>query len=188
MSGAGLVLLGLAACNPAPAPEGGGSGDSANVAAAAPARAAAPAPAVVLEGAGLRIAGATPPRTLAFGIPAAEAIAALTEAFGRPPSERGENEECGGGAMAFAAWDGKVTIWLLDGRFAGWDDKGGLRTLEGVAVGSSRSDVESLPGFEAEESTLGTEFRAGGLSGILASAAADARVTHLWGGETCVFR
>ena len=179
-------LLGLAACDSTPARNESRSDEAANVAAAAPAP--APAPAIVLEGAGLRIPSATPPRTLAFGTPSAETVEALTKALGRSPTERGTNEECGGGSMEFAAWEGEVTIWLLDGRFAGWDNKGGLKTLEGIGIGSSRAELATLPGFEAEESTLGTEFRAGGLSGILDSKAADAKVSHLWGGATCVFR
>jgi hypothetical protein len=192
--GAGLVLLGLAACGSEPARNESAANQAADSASNEAANAAlatpppAPAAAIVLEGAGLRIASATPPRTLAFGIPAAEAVEALTRALGRAPTERGANEECGGGSMEFAAWEGEVTLWLLDGRFAGWDNKGKLKTLEGVGIGSSRAEVAALPGFEVEESTLGTEFRAGGLSGILGSKAADAKVTHLWGGATCVFR
>jgi len=194
--GAGLALLGLSACGPAPAGNDAPANVAANSAAPAagpaaspaPAPAAAPAAAVVLEGAGLRIPGASPPRTLVFDLPEAETIEALTKALGRPPSERGENEECGGGGMNFAAWEGEITVWFLDGRFAGWDNKGDLRTIEGIGIGSARADLATLPGFEVEESTLGTEFRSGGLSGILDSKAPNAQVTHLWGGATCVFR
>ena len=189
--GAGLLLLGLAACDSGPA----GNESMVNSTLAADQSASAPTPAVavaaapvVLEGAGLRIPGASPPRTLAFDLSEAETIEALTKALGSPPSERGENEECGGGSMKFAEWKGRLTAWFLDGRFAGWDNKGGLKTLEGIGIGSSRADVAKLPGFEAEESTLGTEFRAGGLSGVLASEAPNAKVTHIWGGATCVFR
>lgn len=190
--GSGLLLLGLAACDSAPAVNESSANSAlpANGSASAPAAAQAPAPAapVVLEGAGLRIPGASPPRTLAFDMPETETIDALTKALGRPPTERGENEECGGGGMKFAQWKGELTAWFLDGRFAGWDNKGGLKTLEGIGVGSSRAEVATLPGFEVEESTLGTEFRAGGLSGVLDSKAPNAKVTHIWGGATCVFR
>lgn len=191
--GAGALLLGLAACNSEPArnESAANSAVPANASANASAPAAAPAPAaaaVVLEGAGLRLPGASPPRTLAFDMPEAQTIDALTKALGRPPTEQGENEECGGGAMKFAEWKGELTAWFLDGRFAGWDNKGGLKTLEGIGIGSSRSEVATLPGFEFEESTLGAEFRAGGLSGVLDSKAPDAKVTHIWGGATCVFR
>jgi hypothetical protein len=188
-----LLLLGLAACGADPAGNDGAANAAENSAAPANASvsgtAPAPAPAaIVLEGAGLRIPGASPPRTLTFDTPKATTIAALTGILGRPPTEIGANEECGGGGMEFATWEGEITAWFMDDRFAGWDSKGGLKTLEGVGVGSTRAEVGALPGFEVEESTLGTEFRALGLSGILASKAPDARVTHLWGGATCVFR
>jgi hypothetical protein len=191
---AGLLMLGLAACDPAPTANDAAANTAANDAATANASApAAPAPAVaaaplVLEGSGLRIPGASPPRTLGFDMDEAATIDALTKALGRPPTERGENAECGGGGMKFAKWKDDLTIWFLDGRFAGWDSEGKLKTLEGIGIGSSRADVALLTGFEAEESTLGTEFRAGGLSGILDSKAATAKVQHLWGGATCVFR
>ena len=107
------------------------------------------------------------PRTLAFDLSEAETIAALTKAFGRPPTERGENSECGGGSMNFADWKGELMVYFLDGRFAGWDSRGKLKTLEGVGVGSTRAEVATLSGFEVEESTLGAEFRSGGLSGVL---------------------
>jgi hypothetical protein len=190
---AGILLLGLAACGSEPARNESGTNSGAaeaNGSAAVPALAPAPAaaPALVLEGAGIRIPSASPPRTLAFDTAEAETIDVLAKAFGGPPTEQGENEECGGGGMKFAEWKDELTAWFLDGRFAGWDSKGGLKTLEGIGIGSGRAEVATLPGFEVEESTLGTEFRAGGLSGILASKAAGARVTHLWGGATCVFR
>lgn len=189
---AGLLLLGLAACGAEPAGNEGAANEAANSAVPANASTTAPTPVaaapIVLEGAGLRIPGESPPRNLTFDTPKAATVDALTKALGRPPTELGDNEECGGGGMEFAEWEGEITAWFLDNRFAGWDNKGKLKTLEGVGVGSSRAEVAALPGFEVEESTLGTEFRAGGLSGILASKAPGAKVTHLWGGATCVFR
>lgn len=189
-SGAGLLLLGLAACDSGPARNESASNPAlpANSSASAPAAAPAAADPVVLEGSGLRIPGASPPRSLAFDLSEAETVAALTKALGRPPTERGENGECGGGGMKFAEWKGELTAWFLDQRFAGWDSKGGLKTLEGIGIGSRRADLSTLPGFEVEESTLGTEFRSGGLSGIFDSKAPGAKVTHFWGGATCVFR
>ena len=192
---AGLLLLGLAACDPEPSANGAAANSAANEAVTANGAAAraTPAPeaaaaAIVLEGAGLRLPGASPPRTLGFDLPEAATIEGLTRALGRAPTELGENQECGGGGMKFAEWKDELIVWFIDGRFAGWDSPGGLKTLGGIGIGSSRADLVTLPGFEVEESTLGTEFRSGGLSGILASRAPDAKVTHLWGGATCVFR
>jgi hypothetical protein len=190
---AGLLMLGLAACDSAPTGNDVTSNVAANAAAPANSSAAQPKPAVaaaavVLEGSGLRLPGASPPRSLAFDTPEAETIAALTKAFGRAPTEQGGNEECGGGGMKFAEWKGELTAWFLDQRFAGWDSPGKLKTLEGIGIGSPRASLATLPGFEVEESTLGTEFRSGGLSGTFESKAPGAKVTHLWGGATCVFR
>lgn len=185
---AGLLLPALAGCGPTP-----GGTDGANTSAVAGGKGVKAAPeaapaTLVLEGAGLRLPGASPPVTIAFDTPEAATIEALTRALGGPPSDRGSNEECGGGGMDYAAWPGELTLWFLDGRFAGWDNKGALKTAGGIGVGSSRSELAQLPGIEVEESTLGTEFRAGGLSGLLDSKAPDAKVTQLWGGATCVFR
>jgi hypothetical protein len=185
---AGLLLLTLGACDPGPRqPEG-------NAASAAPAKVAPTAAAdpvlapLVLEGHGLRLSGVAPGTELPFDTPKAATIAAVTKALGRPPSEQGANAECGGGGLEFAAWKGEITIWFEEDRFAGWDADAKLKTQGGIGIGSSRADLDPLRGLEVEESTLGTEFRAGGLSGILASKAPDAKVTDLWGGSTCVFR
>jgi len=42
--------------------------------------------------------------------------------------------------------------------------------------------------LNVSQTTLGTEFDAGGVYGILTSASARAEVTSLWAGTTCVFR
>lgn len=39
-----------------------------------------------------------------------------------------------------------------------------------------------------EASTLGAEFSIGDIAGVFESAASDARVAHLWAGETCIAR
>jgi hypothetical protein len=186
-------LLVLAACGGAPeqadgtnvsaAPEAAVAGDNLAVAPSqAPAAAAAKPP--VLEGEGLRIGT----EKLAYGTAKAATIAALTRALGRPPGEQGTNEECGGGALEYATWRDEITLLFESGSFAGWDERGKLRTAGGIGLGSSRADLASLPGLEVEESTLGTEFTSGGLGGILDSDSPAAKVTNLWGGATCVFR
>ncbi|MEA3066464.1 MAG: hypothetical protein QOJ27_2925 [Sphingomonadales bacterium] len=184
------LLFSLAGCGPgiSPSDKSENSAVPANNAAAAAPKPARPAPEVVaplvLEGSGLGLASGTLP----FGTPKAAAVEAVAKALGRAPSKRGLNQDCGGGGMEFAEWKDEITLWFEEGSFAGWDSNGELKTAGGVGIGSGRAQVAALPGFEVEESTLGTEFRAGGLSGILASAAPGAKVTNLWGGATCVFR
>jgi hypothetical protein len=186
-------LLVLAACGRAPGPAEGSNVTAAPEAAVAgkevavappPAPAATAAKPPVLEGDGLRIGT----DKLAYGAAKPAAIAALARALGRPPGDQGMNEECGGGALEYATWPDEITLWFESGSFAGWDERGKLKTADGIGLGSSRADLALLAGLEVEESTLGTEFTAGALGGILESGSPAAKVTNLWGGATCVFR
>ena len=189
-----VLLLSLAACGAPPnrddgANQGAAPAAPANAVTPAPKAATAPATApLLLEGAGLRIPGASPPRAIAFGTAEATAVQALSTALGGAPTGGGGNEECGEGPLEFVEWKDRIRAWFQDGRFAGWEAKGDLRTAAGVGIGSTRAEAAKLPGFDVEESTLGIEFTADGLSGILASNAPDARVTDLRAGATCVFR
>jgi hypothetical protein len=185
------VALALAACgssDPVPTSEAAGPAENAAAGnAAAPASTASPAaaPSILLEGQGLRLASSGP---LPFGTDRAATVTALTAAFGKPPSRQGANAECGAGPMRFAEWDKALNIWFLDGRLAGWDTHGALKTADGIGLGSSRPQVAELPGFSVEETSLGTEFSASGLGGLFASKAANAKVDALWAGNSCVFR
>ena len=193
-----LIPFALAGCDSAPAPD---KDAAAQAPAAAPARAAPPAaeqaarpvsaPAgtpLVLAAGGLELPGAKGGAALPFGAPAATALAFVGKALGGGATERGRNEECGGGALDYATWKGRITLLFEDGRFAGWDDKGALKTASGIGLGSRRSELRALPGLKVETSTLGVEFRAGALGGILSSPGPDAKVTAFWAGITCVFR
>ena len=189
-----LLSLGLAACSAE-----SGSGNSANAQSNAtlladpaakppPAKALAASAPLILDGKGLslveREGGAT--RMIPFDSPIDETIDAVTRALGKPPGERGSNEECGGGSQDFATWKGDISLWFAEGRFVGWDSKGDLKTAEGLGIGSRRS---AIPQFQVEQSSLGTEFTGeDGLYGLLESAAPKARITALWAGSTCIFR
>src|SRR3546814_4604602 len=63
-----------------------------------------------------------------------------------------------------------------------------LGTMAGITRGSTRSDLESAYAAEVGETTLGTEFTAGGLSGLLDGTGPTAYITTLWAGTTCAFR
>ena len=185
----GAAALLLAACD--------GSGTEAGNDASAPAGnlvvAAAPPPAPVtakpggtLEADGLRLGDG---RRLAFGTEKGAALKDLSAAIGKPPTEQSDDQVCGDLSMVDSAgWDGKFYALFDEGRFAGWEDRGLFRTKSGLKVGSSRADLAALTDVAVEESTLGVEFSAGGLGGVLSSEAPDAKVTSFWGGATCVFR
>lgn len=169
-----------------------------------PADGAGPAhpPVIGLDGEGLRLidtkSGAT--RALAFGV-SQEQLKTVTEKL-KGPAETGRSAECGAGPLDYLSWPDGLTLYSLDGLFAGWalDDNGAakpatgpkaparLTTISGIGIGSTRAELLAVYDAKIEETTLGTEFNAAGLSGILDGKGGKAKVTNLWSGVNCVFR
>ena len=190
-----MVLLVLAAC--APEPERQSEAIEPAAAPAAPQASAsaksvpsAPLPDLAMDGGGLRLIEGKSDRLLPFGM-RRDALLAVLEPF-RGRADSGTNSECGAGPLDYAVWADGLTLYFQDGSFAGWalDERaeGAHATASGIGPGSTRRALDSLNGAEVEQSTLGTEFRAGGLSGILDGPGPEARVTALWAGMSCVFR
>lgn len=165
----------------------------------APTEAAGPAhpPVIALDGEGLRLvdpkSGAT--RPLAFGVDEAQLKTVAEKLKG--PAQSGRNAECGAGPLNYLSWPDGLKLYSLDGLFAGWaldaPDAGAkkpsrLTTISGVGIGSSRAELLAAYDAKIEQTTLGTEFNAAGLSGLLDSTGPKARVTNLWSGVNCVFR
>lgn len=126
-----------------------------------------------------------------FGTEKSRVLQLLAPALGSP-IEQGKNEECGNGALDFANFRDGLTVYFQDGVFGGWDVEGResakYTTTNGIAVGASRSDVESVGPILIQDSSIGHEFSAGELSGLLTTALPDATVTNLWAGVTCIAR
>lgn len=194
---AGLVLA--AACAPATgekneaaAPEINASAAAANQASPPAVNQAAASLDVAVEGEGLRLIdeASGSARPLPFGMPKDQLLAIL-EAF-RGPADGGTNEECGGGPLDYAVWADGLTLYFQEGQFAGWalDERaaGAHATMSGIGPGSTRTELDAAYDAEVEQSTLGTEFRAGEMSGILDGETPEARITAMWAGASCVFR
>ena len=129
-------------------------------------------------------------RELAFGVERATVEDALALALGKP-AERGSNGECGEGAMDFARMPGGLLVWFQKGKFVGWflDNAGAkLTTASGIGVGSARKDVTGAYDAKIAASSLGEEFTAGELSGLLSGTGPTAKVTAIWSGQVCNFR
>lgn len=182
---ASALLLGCRGESPPePAP-------SASVAAATPPATPAPAPpGLAVDGEGLRLfdpdTGSA--RPIPFGTPWPQAVAALAF-LGQPLA--GRNEECEAGPLDYARWERSLTLYGQDGKFVGWfadGSSGTIATAAGVGPGTTRQDLEAAYAVEVFESTLGTEFTAGALSGLLDSPHPDSPVTAFWAGVSCNFR
>ena len=150
---------------------------------------------IALDPEGLRLvdpsSGST--RVLAFGREEDDVIEIVTS-LQKGPAERGANSECGGGPLTFASWTDGLSLNFSDGRFSGWSvdvREGGAEqhtTLTGIGVGSTRAELEESYDVYVEETSIGNEFSAGELQGVLDGLGSNAVVTHMWSGTTCIFR
>ena len=199
---AGFALALLAGCGPTEEPDANksivfhGNADELVVPKAAPANIANAAevaePAVNLAPDGLSLVlptGAT--RQVTFGMPRDAATRAIAAALGSP-IEEGDDQECGAGALSFASFRGGLGLYFDGGKFVGWDldgrDGGQFATAAGIGIGSTRKQLESANAIKVEDSTLGVEFGAGDLSGLLSSRDPDGEITNLWAGRRCIAR
>ena len=148
---------------------------------------------IALDGEGVRLIDAVTgsARPLGFGSAESVAVAAATVALGAP-RDRSSNSDCGAGPLDFAEFPGGLLLALQDHRFVGWTVRRTsgrqLQTMAGIGLGSTRAELESAYSAKVERSSLGIEFYAGGLQGILESGAVSARITDLWAGTNCVAR
>lgn len=131
-------------------------------------------------------------RHVTFGMGKAEATQMVTAALGSP-IEQATNEDCGAGALDYAAFRQGLSLYFDDGKFAGWDldgrENGKFSTANGIGIGMTRTALEAAAGpVKVEESTIGQEFMIGEMSGLLSSAGADGKVTNLWAGVSCIAR
>lgn len=146
---------------------------------------------LALEGDGLRaiIKSSGAARPLPFGTEREAALRMLEAVRGVPPDEQGESADCG---AEFATWADGFQVWFARGAFVGWAVRGtdaALSTVDRLRVGTTRAQLEDGGTLaEIAPSSLGVEFTAGGVAGLLASDASDAPVTHLWAGATCIAR
>jgi len=150
------------------------------------------APVLALDAEGFRFIDASSgsARPLPFGTEGAQALAAVTGLRGAP-KERGTNAECGAGPLDYASWADGLTVQASEGRFVGWsvsDSAGAYTTMAGIGVGSTRAELDEAYDAQVSETTLGTEFDAGELFGLLSGTGPEAKVTFMWGGTSCNFR
>ena len=155
---------------------------------------------LALDGEGLRVfvlpSGSA--RLIPFGEARSEVIAIVSRLRNGRDPEVVTNHEC---RSTVATWPGSGLQLSFTpgpaGRFIGWSLGGRARadstiprltTPSGIGLGSTRAALESVYVARVARSTLGVEFSAGGLAGVLASARADAPIRDLWAGQVCLAR
>ena len=146
--------------------------------------------AISIEGEGLRLfviaTGAA--RPLPFGTDSASVFTAIQRGTRAEPVESGDGGDCPG---SFARWSNGLTLRFDDGKFVGWslrDGDNSVTTPTGIGIGSTRANVDSAVVIAVRGTSLGTEFTAGELAGLLDGTAPTSKVIHLSAGETCVAR
>lgn len=118
----------------------------------------------------------------------------LEAALKVPVRARGKMEDCG---ATFVAWNNGLTAWFAGDRFVGWSataqEGGGVPlpgpvTAAGLGIGTFRKDLEAAYDAKFAKSTVGVEFSAGALAGVLSSDEPDASVVNMWAGGACIAR
>ena len=146
---------------------------------------------IVLAPDGLEIpsSGGAPTR-LAFGAPQVRVLADAGAMLGQPV-EQGTQEECPAGELYYAQYGAGLHLVFQDSAFAGWSagDGSPLRTAAGVGPGSTLGELRrAYPAATVEETSLGMEFAAGEMWGIVSDSSEAGRVELLFAGTNCVFR
>lgn len=129
--------------------------------------------------------------TLAFGADRSEVIDAISSALAAVPTESDGSAECPNFQAKVATWPDLILDFDATDRFLSWRLPVGsqLTDADGLALGSSRSELNSAQLASIEESSLGTEFgMKGSVAGLLSGPEEDATVVVLWAGELCTFR
>lgn len=126
-----------------------------------------------------------------FGAPASSASEMLSKALGKPKSIE-SLEECGAGPLTTSDF-GILSLIAQDEKFVGWSVNspaapGSITTETGVKIGSTCKELERAYTVEVFESSLGNEFVAGQLGGLLDGPRPTATITNLWGGTNCIMR
>lgn len=117
---------------------------------------------------------------------------AITAILGEP-KETVENSECPAGPLTVTTWPNGFAINAAEDKFVGWgvrpETEGAkLKTMAGVGIGSTASELKEAYNVSVSESSLGVEFNAGQLSGLLSANEPDAKIENLWAGTNCIFR
>ena len=138
-------------------------------------------------GLGLAAADATSTAALPFGTGFHDSLRALSTVLGHDFSVY-LPEDCPAGPVVIASFPGQIDLIYQQDRLAGWMLRPGatITTASGVGLGTPLAGLGGFPTLEVLDSSLGWEFQAEELSGLLSER--EGIVDHLWSGTVCIFR
>jgi hypothetical protein len=135
------------------------------------------------------VAGIT--KALDFGTDEPTVKTALESALDKPKSTEIAQpcEDGSGRTFDSVRYDG-LAVSFLDGKLAGWSSSANaFTTLDGIGVGSTLADLkESFGDVTVMDSSLGVEFSAGTVGGVIDGKADSAKVTDIFNGQVCIIR
>ncbi|MDF0596464.1 hypothetical protein [Psychromarinibacter halotolerans] len=135
---------------------------------------------------GLAIAGN--PLRIDFGRAQDGVLTAVTRVLGAPPANSMTNPECGAGPLQIVQYD-RITLLFQTGNFVGWTtDDPRVAAANGLSAGVTRAQLENGGYGPFQPTTLGVEFEADGIYGLLPDNDAATPIDTLWAGTTCFFR
>ncbi|MGK7891443.1 MAG: hypothetical protein AB4042_19105 [Leptolyngbyaceae cyanobacterium] len=139
-------------------------------------------------------------RTIPFEAEGDRTLQVVTQILGKP-TETVESPECPAGPMTVTTWSNGLAINTTNQTFIGWTirpqsqsqsqsqaNDQDLTTVSGVGLGTTVGDLKAAYSVDIFESSLGTEFNVGTLSGIVSADQPDGVITNLWAGVNCIFR
>ena len=131
------------------------------------------------------------PAPLPFDSDEQTVLTALETALGAPTGDE-QLDECGAGPLRAVSWDG-FTAFFSDTGFAGWyvqePQPATVSTAPGVALGTTLEELQGLiEGVTVQQSTIGTEWAGGGISGTLTEDSPAGTVDVMWAGANCIAR
>lgn len=129
-------------------------------------------------------------RRLAFGGGRTGVLADVGGVLGQP-AEQGMQEECPAGPLYQVGYAAGLQLVFQDSAFVGWFARQGstLRTASGVGPGSTLGQLRAAyPAAKVEETSLGFEFAADELYGVVTDTTDAGVVEAIFAGTNCIFR
>lgn len=148
-------------------------------------------PVIMLAQDGLRITGgAQTPARVAFGTGREQVLGQVSGVLDGQ-GEAAEQAECPAGPLTTTEYPAGLELVFQEGKFVGWAAEPGtaLRTEAGIGPGSTLGQLRAAyPAATVDETSLGIEFMAGELYGVVSDSTAAGQVEIMFAGINCIFR